>query len=70
MIFMQKMQYNASNSMHVFQTFSGGVTLRTPFWCSDPESGPLPFNVLAARLRPLIMHIQTIYQKINKPNNK
>ena len=30
MIFMQQMQYSASNRMHVFQKFSG-VTPQTPF---------------------------------------
>ena len=26
------------------------VTPRTPFWCCDPELGPLPSKILAARL--------------------
>ena len=38
------MQYNAPNRMYVFQIFPD------PFWCCDSEPGPLPTEILAARL--------------------
>ena len=47
-ICMQQMQYSAPHRSYVFQTF---------FWCWDPESGPLPFKIPAARLA-IFKHVE------------
>ena len=61
MIFVQQMQYK-SNRMYVFQNFSGFDT-QTSFWCWDPDSGPLPSKILAARLVVMSAMYSTGYRR-------
>ena len=49
MIFMQQMQCNAPNRMHVFQTFSESDT-SGPLLTLGPRIVPIPSKILAAHL--------------------